>query len=432
MTTLFSPIGTADPLTQLGDGPMLHIVRHYNPDKVVLFLSKKMAAYEQACHLYTKAIELLSESLQRETPQIEYIESACDDVYKFDVYIAEFEEIFSQIASGKNHALVNTSSGTPAMAQALVALGSFGRFNLHMLQVTTPRCDANHAGDRENPSEWDEEKLAIFWEGNKDNIPEATCRILPVNTPNFSAQLLRENVMKLVEVYEYEAAHLLCGEACIIPEATVELIRAAADRLNLDGQLPSKVFGGTELSFCPNDLLKEYLYIMEVRLEQGHWADFVRSLSPALTEIMKRELAPLIPENTYNLYENGRPTGKYNLQGIRENQRLEKLFPSKDITYTDNKGNECGKYITNDSYWRLIREFHTDDSRVKMIQSLRSVEAQVRNTLAHEIKSSPKKSIEKQCGITFERIMKYLFELYGEDVKPGLYKRINMMIVQSI
>ena len=45
MRTLFSMIGTADPITQLGDGPMLHIVRHCVPDKVVLFLSPKMARH---------------------------------------------------------------------------------------------------------------------------------------------------------------------------------------------------------------------------------------------------------------------------------------------------------------------------------------------------------------------------------------------------
>lgn len=45
---LFSPIGTADPITALGDGPMLHIVRHYRPIVVVLFLSAEIAAFENA------------------------------------------------------------------------------------------------------------------------------------------------------------------------------------------------------------------------------------------------------------------------------------------------------------------------------------------------------------------------------------------------
>ena len=40
---LFSPVGTADPITALGDGPMLHIVRHYQPSVVVLFLSPAVA-----------------------------------------------------------------------------------------------------------------------------------------------------------------------------------------------------------------------------------------------------------------------------------------------------------------------------------------------------------------------------------------------------
>ena len=60
MSVLFSPIGTADPLTQLGDGPMLHIVRHYRPERVVLFLSPKMAQLQEQDQRYTKAIELLS------------------------------------------------------------------------------------------------------------------------------------------------------------------------------------------------------------------------------------------------------------------------------------------------------------------------------------------------------------------------------------
>lgn len=62
MTTLFSPVGTADPITQLGDGPLLHIIRHRKPDRVVLFLSPAMSAYQMQDSRYTKAIELLVEA----------------------------------------------------------------------------------------------------------------------------------------------------------------------------------------------------------------------------------------------------------------------------------------------------------------------------------------------------------------------------------
>ncbi len=431
MTTLFSPIGTADPLTQLGDGPMLHIVRHYNPSKIVLFFSKKMLAFQQQCELYTKAIELLSKHLNRPIPQIEYVESNCDEVFKFDVYISEFENILQTIDSSQEPILVNTSSGTPAMSQALVALGSFGRLNLAMLQVTTPRCDTNHPGDREKLNDWNLELLNLLWECNPDNNDQALSRIVRVSTPNFSEQLMRENITQLIGAYEYEAAYLLCKQAKDIPEQVVEMIRAAADRLNLDGQLPARVFGGTTLCFRPDDLLGEYLYIMEVRLEQKHWADFIRSMSPALTEIMKRELAPLVKESSYNLYENSRPTGRYNLKSISNDARLSKIFQKKDITTYSKKGDPIGKYITNDSYWRLIEEYCNDEDRKQKIGKLRVAESNGRNTLAHEIKSSPKSSLEKACGISLENIMQMLFELYSK-ADPGLYKRINNKIVQNM
>ena len=58
---LFSPIGGTDPITKEHDGSMLHIVRHYNPDKIYLFLSKEMSECEMQDHRYTKALELLGE-----------------------------------------------------------------------------------------------------------------------------------------------------------------------------------------------------------------------------------------------------------------------------------------------------------------------------------------------------------------------------------
>ena len=139
MTTLFSPVGTADPITQLGDGPMLHIVRNRRPDRVVLYMSPAMAAFQQADERYTKAIELLAESLKMPVPEIKLIESRFEEVYRFDRYIEEFEPLLKQYAGADEALLVNASSGTAGMAQALVALGSFGRLNLELLQVVTPK-----------------------------------------------------------------------------------------------------------------------------------------------------------------------------------------------------------------------------------------------------------------------------------------------------
>lgn len=165
MTTLFSPVGTADPFTQLGDGPMLHIIRHRQPSKVVLYLSPAMTVYQHKDQRYTKAIDFLSESAGIPLPEVRIIESDYDEVYRFDLYIEEFESILKELSVFDESVLVNVSSGTAGMAQALVALGSFGRINLELLQVLTPRRGINVRHDRENPDEYD---FDVLWEWNCD------------------------------------------------------------------------------------------------------------------------------------------------------------------------------------------------------------------------------------------------------------------------
>ncbi|WP_322354791.1 type III-A CRISPR-associated CARF protein Csm6, partial [Paratractidigestivibacter sp.] len=269
MTTLFSPVGTADPITILGDGPMLHIVRMRRPEKVVLFLSPKMAGYQERDQRYTRAIELLSSSEGLAVPEIHLIESDNQEVHRFDLFMDEFEDILRDLVASGERVLVNTSSGTAGMAQALVALGSFGRLDIELLQVTTPRNDTNEKDDREDPDNYDLESL---WDLDCDSADGSTNRVSTVQTPNFAERLLRENVSSLCHSYEFEAANELVQKMTSASDKTKQMVAAAAARLNLDGNLSAKVFGGTELSYKSNDLLLEYLYVMEARLQQGHYA----------------------------------------------------------------------------------------------------------------------------------------------------------------
>lgn len=421
MTTLFSPVGTADPFTQLGDGPMLHIIRHRQPSKVVLYLSPAMTAYQHKDQRYTKAIDFLSESAGTPLPEVRIIESDYDEVYRFDLYIEEFESILKELSVFDESVLVNVSSGTAGMAQALVALGSFGRINLELLQVLTPRRGINARHDRENPDEYD---FDVLWEWNCDIEQNSDSRIVSVKTPNFSEKLLKESVITLITSYEYGAAGELVNKMTLVSEEATQMINAAASRLNLDGGAPVRVFGGTDLAYRTNDLLLEYLYVMEVRFAQGHWAEFMRSLSPALTELMKRKLQPYLPETAYTLFKNSKPTQKYNVEAINADPRLDSTLRS---SHYKNKN----AYITNAAYARLIEEYCNDACVVEDIKRLRHAERISRNPLSHTLRASSRKMIEKECGLSLDDIMKTLFDLHG-SAKPGLYSRINQAIIASL
>ena len=66
MRILFSPLGDTDPVRGCYDGAMLHIVRHYQPERVVLFYTHDMAEKERHDHRYTRAVQRLAPECQIE------------------------------------------------------------------------------------------------------------------------------------------------------------------------------------------------------------------------------------------------------------------------------------------------------------------------------------------------------------------------------
>lgn len=421
MSVLFSPIGTADPLTQLGDGPMLHIVRHYRPERVVLFLSPKMAEYQEQDQRYTKAIELLSERHGGDVPTIELVKSSTTDVYKFDVYISEFEQKLNEIGkeNGGDTILVNASSGTSAMQEALVALGAFGRLDLTLLQVPTPRKGPNKKEDREDPYKYE---LDFLWECNLDNEEGRPCRILEVKTPNFSDRLLLGNIRSLITRYNYVAAVSLARQAkTISPEARM-MIEAAVDRLNLNGQKSAQVFAQSDMAYSASTagLVAEYVSMLEVMLEQGRWADFMRALTPALTETMLRYLRPVLPDCRY-LQPSSKPGDySYDKRAIAQDVSLSRLINVKKA-----------KYLSNYTLDKLVDAFCRDRVIINRLHQLYVFERDgSRNEFAHLIVRVNKKDIENKGGMTMEEVMQSLLEL--NEVRPGLYKRINEAICKLL
>lgn len=427
MSVLFSPIGTADPLTQLGDGPMLHIVRHYRPERVVLFLSPKMAEYQEQDQRYTKAIELLSERHGGDVPTIELVKSSTTDVYKFDVYISEFEQKLNEIGkeNGGDTILVNASSGTPAMEEALVALGAFGRLNLTLLQVLTPRKGPNKKEDRENPHKYE---LDFLWECNLDNEEGRSCRILEVKTPNFSDRLLLENIRSLTARYNYVAAASLAEQArTISPEARM-MIEAAVDRLNLNGQKSAQVFARSDMAYSSSaaGLVAEYVSILEIMLKQERWADFMRALTPAITETMLRYLRPVLPDHRY-LKRPAKPGNyEYDAERIRKDATLRRIIP------LGSDGRPKNPYLSNYILAKLIDEYCQDGVLINRLHRLYEFEhaPENRNTIAHAIVPINKKVIERNGGMTMKEVMQSLLEL--NEVRPGLYKRINEAICKLL
>lgn len=430
MTILFSPVGTADPATHLGDGPMVHIVRHRRPELVVLYLSPDMARHEQADGRYSRAIAYLFNSLSCGAPQVKTVVSDYEEVYRFDHYIDEFDQFLSGISAEypDEQIIVNASSGTPAMEQALVALGAFGRISLQLLQVLTPRAGANKKDDREDPDNYDFDFMMEL-----SNEVEAdrgyASRIVEVRSPHFYDRLLRENIVALVDSYEYAAAYELAEKTSLISSQAKEMILASAERLNLDGQRAASVFGGTPLACKRNDPLAEYLYGMEVRYNQGRWADFLRAMTPAFTEVMKQILKRSgLRDVQYMQMRKGSPTGKCDPEKIKKDARLSRLF---DLRH------DRPSFITNHTYENLVNDYCSNRDVVERVSKLRRMEEEARNKLAHEIRGARRESLEKEGGMSMREVLDAFIYLHdwanpSQPMDIGLYRRISDEIISRL
>lgn len=430
MSILFSPVGTADPVTVLGDGPMIHLVRHKLPKLVVLYLSPEMNRHEQADGRYTKAINHLANALQRDAPQVRTIVSEFEEVYRFDHYIDEFERALGGLAAEypDDLLLVNVSSGTPAMEQALVALGAFGRISSQLLQVLTPRSGVNKKGDREDPDSYDCDSMMEL-----SDLAEAErgyeSRIVEVRSPSFYDRVVRENIASLVDNYEYFAAYELAVKSPLTNNRAKEMILATAERLNLDGQRAARLFSGTPLAYRSSDKLAEYLYSMEVRFEQGRWADYLRAMTPALTDVMKQILKRCgLADERYMQMRRGHSTGRFDPEKIRHNARLLQALDMQDLK-------PC--FIKSSDYVRLVDEYCDNHDVVERVHSLRSVEERTRNRLAHEMQKVQKEALEKEGGMTMREIIDALVYLHDwvnptQTMKLGLYGRISKEIISLL
>ena len=428
MRVLFSPIGTADPMSILGDGPMLHIVRHYQPDVVSLFLSPSMAGYERDDHRYTRAIGMLCAKTGQKAPEVRTIISERDDVHHFDGYIKDFKvalddllsSCFRKHLSDDDKMLVNVSSGTPAMEQALVALGAFGWIDLTLLQVTTPNNGTNSAGDRENPKQYD---LDALWEINPDNEGDRPNRVEVVHQPHFKDELLRDNVIALVKHYDYAAALELADQMADFPDSARSHIAACAERLNMDREYKR----GTKA----DEIMRDYVAMLEVRKSQGHWADFVRALTPAITETMKRVLRPYLPEGAYLKLEKGTYGNTYgntlDVGKVKANKRLMDIKKVHDLV------NTSPTYLTNRVLLCIVKEYcdDKDHAAVSKVQELVEFERGFRNRFAHTILPANKDKIESDGNLSFDGVLERLIEL-NPGTEPGRYDKINHSIIALI
>jgi CRISPR type III-A/MTUBE-associated protein Csm6 len=458
MTTLFSPVGTADPFTQLGDGAMIHIVRYYQPSKVILFFSPALGLVEKHDARYSEAIRLISEYLNIDMPEIQCVYSEDPDVYKFDTYISEFEQILSaeRESNSEEEILVNVSSGTAGMSQALVSLGSFGRLGLRLLQVVTPKHGINGRHDREDILSYE---LKQMWEWTQEieTAPDAECRIVEVECPNFGDKLLIENVITLVNKFEYASALDIYLQVTQRNAEVETLLAAAQNRLNLACKgSDAKTFKLVGIPYSPEDQITEYIEVMNVRMQQGHFSECLLMLTPVIDNLLRKhvEVSKVPLESFLQEEKNGKLSDRLDIDKLRQNNRLAEMMGIDPYL--------CKSPFVNSYHLLSILEnCSSDRDLINNFNDLICIQKDCRNLLAHTLAKTSKTELESKMRValvgavegrnnridvsflnydeeirrrrnfTFDDLMILVAKLNKKPLK-NIYKQLNQKIAEVI
>lgn len=387
---LFSPIGGTDPISNERDGSMLHICRKYQPERVVLYLSKEMVERQHKDDRYRECVRRLSQSRGFST-EIESIERPeLTSVQLYDFFLEEFRPLLCEMRKRfPNHELIlNVSSGTPAMKSALNLLAFLLPFPVTPVQVTTPVRAQNPRLEPHQDYDTD-----LYWEFNLDQ-DESThvdrCSI--VRHENLNAQLQLEIISAHLQSYDYTAALDVAKRASsFLADWAYDLLKAAKSRIELDWDSLSpeiKKELGLLGSHKGRINLAEYLLWLQMKQKRGDLADFLRGLTPAFFELLR------IAVEERAGYPLSRYCDKYNRLNPLDLGRDEAGADILTILQSDRKLPDYPVHLTSSYYCIIIRARCMDRPWATPLLDLRKVEKGIRNTVAHTITNVTEEKIK--------------------------------------
>ncbi|MDU2293203.1 MAG: type III-A CRISPR-associated CARF protein Csm6 [Peptococcus niger] len=397
---LFSCVGNTDPMNQnnFHDGPLLHIIRYYQPEKVYLYMSEEMQQHHIAENRYEPYIKDLARRLDYDI-DINYINSEIKEVYKFDVLLKEFNVIIEQMHQDNPEMdiLFNASSGTPAMKSAITVLSSFLKYPSTVIQVLSPE-----VGTHDTPAnglDWE-----TLWELNVDN-DKSENRCEEVTGINLNYEIQKNAIEILIRQYDYAAAYALAVSVKeLMDKKALELILAQKHRKNLDWMAVDKTLNlatKKELITLPkNQLTFEYFLKWKSDFDIGDYRSFIVGLTPLFTTLMQEIITKFYPEQKY-----------WHPEMVRGKQRFipdVQAAIDQVLAFSSQKRN-----ITNKDLSEVVGALEAIPDTVKdRVKTIRRVEESIRNKYAHQVRAISKNELEGASDIQLEHLISTVWSIF--------------------
>ncbi len=435
---LFSPVGGTDPMSEKNcyDGALLHISRYYQPDKIYMYMSAEIVEKHNRDNRYIYCLEKLYEKLGQDF-EYEIIERPeLRKVQKFNYFFFEFKDILEAIRSEigeEGTLLLNISSGTPAMKSALMVLATLGQLNCKTIQVSTPEGKMNeHAHDRED--------FHDLWELNPDNEEGASNRCEEVLCPALDIIQQENHIKKMLKSYDYAAAFEIGkGIPTKYTEGYIDLLQMAAGRVLLDFGEVDRVLVKNKLYELPikssdNRRLFEFALMLDIKLKKHEYADFIRAISPLITDLFKKILKTQLNIEVDKYVDR---YGKWDSAKLQADKTGKEILAILNTAYASQGGFRVGPvYATH--LKEIAEGKQAEADIISLMKDLRKVEEKLRNSASHTMVSITERTILNESGFTTEQIMKKIKKCFiyaGISVKSDQWKdydKMNGIIIEQI
>ena len=386
MKILISAVGDTDPIRNFHDGPLLHIVRVYRPEKIVLVHS------ERSLTKHDKLVKALK-SIKDYSPEI-----IQDGGVLPDAQVAIFDKMYDTVSSivkkyiSDDEIILNISSATPQIISAMFAVNRISDFNVTAVQVLTPQHKSNEGLRHDN-----QEDIDTLIETNLDNQSDYTIRTLEDTGMKFSLDLTKRNLKALIDNYDYQGALELL-RALKLPKkqesfSNIKELRKKlteiSDTIKIQG-MPDKIVKAKLLSNQAKSALNSYLNI-DRNHKQGNIAEVLIRVKSLVEFILEDYLNNhFLDVITYK--EDGKPF----LNALKYPEILKKFQENakkRDQEYHSG-------YLSLHGYIGILKFFEPNHDLLKHIYDIQEIN-QVRNQVAHSLQAFDRENLTKVSSAVF-------------------------------
>lgn len=326
-SVLFTCAGTSDPVRGLRDGAMLHIMRHYRPEKIYLFLTQEIAEFEHKDQRFEKAVDYAKTHWDGNySPELIVHNSDIRNAADLDTVNDPLQAFFKEAAQAADgeQLIINLSSGTPQMKIVLAQLSLNVQYKTLGVQVMNPE---KHAGTTERTNDRSyavEEEL----ECNDDNQPDAPNRCVEPRMLAMHRSMQRQRLLSLLQKRDYRALQTMQDD---LPPKLLQLVNHLAERNDLQLDKARKAARGLDIGFSLYPVkqgaddqykrLSEYYLLLRNLQMTNRYSEFVVRLNPFLTHLVIRLLEVCSPVALSDYIDN--PRGR----AVLNAEKLERTMP---------------------------------------------------------------------------------------------------------